>query len=291
MKVCLRCQHFFSGVDWACTACGFAPVRQGGIHAHAPDLATEGGGFKAEYFDDLARLEAANFWFRARNELLVWALATYQPDARSFMEIGCGTGFVLSAIAGAYPGMRLSGTEIFVAGLSHAAARVPDAEIMQMDARQIPFSQEFDAVGAFDVIEHIKEDEQVLSQLYRSLKPSGLLLITVPQHAWLWSAADDYACHVRRYEKAELHEKVRQAGFQIERSTSFVSLLLPAMMLSRKKKKAGADYDPTAELSLPGTLNNIFLAIMRMEGWLIRRGLTFPCGGSRFLVARRPSQS
>lgn len=291
MKVCLRCQHVFSGSDWICTTCGFEPVRLGDVHAHAPELANEGGGFKAEYFDDLARLEAANFWFRARNELLTWALSTYQPDARSFMEIGCGTGFVLSGFARACPDMRLSGTEIFVAGLSHAVARVPGAEIMQMDARQIPFLQEFDAVGAFDVIEHIEEDEQVLAQLYRSLKPSGLLLITVPQHTWLWSAADDYACHVRRYEKAELHEKVRRAGFQIERSTSFVSLLLPAMMLSRKKKTVAADYDPTSELRLSGALNSIFLAIMRLEGWLIRRGVNFPCGGSRFLVARRPSQS
>jgi len=38
-------------------------------------------------------------------------------------------------------------------------------------------------VGAFDVLEHIKEDEIALGQIHKALRPSGVMLLTVPQHA------------------------------------------------------------------------------------------------------------
>ena len=150
------------------------------------------------------------------------------------------------------------------------------------------FFNEFDAIGAFDVLEHIEEDESVLTQLHKALKPTGVLLLTIPQHPWLWSANDDYACHVRRYTARELHKKVFDAGFRIERSTSFVSLLLPAMMLSRQTSSNKiTEHDVTAELRLPKLLNNIFLGIMRIEQRLIKLGANFALGGSRLVIARK----
>lgn len=290
MKSCLECGNCFVSSAWKCPSCGYEPKRINGFITHEPVLARGGGGFKAEYFSKLATLEAANFWFRARNELILWGLRTYKPDATSFLEVGCGTGFVSSGIASSNPGMSICGSEIFLDGLPYAAARLPKAEIMQMDARRIPFTDEFDAIGSFDVLEHIEEDEAVLGQMYRALKPGGVLLLTVPQHSWLWSPTDDYACHIRRYGAKELSDKVHRAGFGILRTTSFVSLLLPAMMLSRKKKAVCSDnleYDATAELCISGTMNACLLAAMRVEFWSIRNGLNFSLGGSRFLVAKK----
>src|SRR5690606_22871969 len=116
-----------------------------------------------------------------------------------FLEIGCGTGFVLSGVADAFPAVRLFGSEIFTAGLEFAARRQPSVNFMQMDARSLPFLDEFDVIGAFDVLEHIVEDGQVLAQMREALKPNGIILLTVPQHEWLWSPVDEFACHVRRY--------------------------------------------------------------------------------------------
>ena len=56
-------------------------------------------GFKHHYFKELAELEAGNFWFRARNKLILWALNKYSQELQSFLEIGCGTGFVISAVS------------------------------------------------------------------------------------------------------------------------------------------------------------------------------------------------
>lgn len=289
MKKCLACNATFASRDSCCLVCGHGPEVQEGFLAYAPALAQGGGGFKAAYFADLARLEAGHFWFRARNRLIIWALGQYCPEFRSFLEIGCGTGYVLSGIANAYPGVQLHGSEIFTAGLAFAAARQPTIHFMQMDGRAIPFVEEFDSIGAFDVLEHIEEDEQVLGQMHGALRPRGIILLTVPQHAWLWSPVDDYACHIRRYSAKEIHVKVEGAGFEILRSTSFVSSLLPAMFASRLVQKLATkkNADPTAELRISPWLNRLFEKMLDAELALIRNDINLPAGGSRLIVARK----
>jgi trans-aconitate methyltransferase len=248
-------------------------------------------GFKTHYFKKLAELEAGNFWFSARNKLILWALHKNSPGLKSFLEIGCGTGFVISAIAKQFPDAQLSGSEYLEEGLVYARQRVPNAEFSQMDARYIPFESELDAIGAFDVLEHIEEDEVVLQQICKALKPGGIVFITVPQHRWLWSAVDEYACHVRRYGINELHQKVCRTGFEIIRSTSFVSTLLPAMYLSRllQRNKADMNMDDVAGLRVNPILNKIFEWFLDFELALIRAGVSLPIGGSRLLVARKPT--
>ncbi len=288
MKVCLKCKHQFSSNGWICPGCKYEPLQLNGFIAHAEEFAHGGGGFKSEYFAELARLESTNFWFRARNELILWALRTFKPDAQSFLEVGCGTGFVLSGIAELHPDMALSGSEIFLEGLSHAATRVTSAKFMQMDARCVPFVDEFDAIGTFDMLEHVDEDAGVLAQLHRALRPEGVLLLTVPQHAWLWSRSDDYACHVRRYNRIEIEDKVQKAGFKLLRSTSFITTLLPAMVFSREvQKRKKSPFDPAAELKIAPWLNTVFEKVLYIDRTLIKLGLNLPFGGSRLVVARK----
>ena len=288
MIACPSCAGELRNEHEACPRCGFRPEVIDGFTAWAPELAHAGGGFKAEGFDDLAELEAGNFWFRARNELIVWALRRHFPSLTSFLEVGCGTGFVLNGVSKAFPKARLVGSEIFVQGLRYAAARLPNVTLVQMDARQTPYVEEFDVAMAVDVIEHIEEDSDVLAQLYRAVKPGGGVIISVPQHAWLWSQADDYACHVRRYTAKVLHEKITKAGFEIKRSTSFVSLLLPLMLASRLAKQDAGNYDPRAEFEIPALLNAVLERVLRLERMMIAAGINFPIGGSRFVVARKP---
>lgn len=289
MRRCLSCYARYASSIRNCPSCGFIPVLVDGFDSYAPDFAHEGGGFKSSYFSELARLEAANFWFRSRNKLLMWAIEEYCPNFQSLLEIGCGTGYVLSGISKKFPRSTLFGSEIFMAGLGFAAARLPSSKFMQMDARSIPFENEFDVIGAFDVLEHIKEDEAVLAQMCMALKPEGLMLLTVPQHAWLWSPIDEYACHERRYAAPDLHQKIEAAGFRVIRSTSFVTTLLPAMMISRflQKKVSDKKFDATAELKISPCLNSLFSRVLGAELALIKWGFSLPLGGSRLVVARK----
>jgi SAM-dependent methyltransferase len=245
-------------------------------------------GFPPERYPLVARLESGSFWFRSRNKLILWILKRRFPQMKTFFEIGCGTGFVLSGVHSVFPEVSLSASEIDPAGLPFVCQKVESADIFQMDARRIPFREEFDVIGAFDVIEHIEEDEEVLSQIYNACKPGGGVIITVPQHPSLWSEVDVFTCHKRRYTKNELVGKIQRAGFEVIETTSFVSLLLPLMLLSRLKiKSKKEDFDPMREWSLPGFLNRILEWVMGFERILIKSGLRFPAGGSLLCVGKK----
>jgi len=245
------------------------------------------GGYDPELFAQLASVEEKSFWFRARNRLIVGLASNLTRPGDQFLEIGCGTGYVLEAIVREC-GLRATGGELYAEGLEHARRRVPEAEFVQLDARTMAYDQAFDLVGAFDVLEHIDDDVGVLRRLHRAVRPGGSALFTVPQHPWLWSAADDHAHHVRRYTRVELVDRVSRAGFTPVRVTSFVMSLLPAMALSRWCQRRSRRWrDPMAELNLPTPLDRVLQKILDGEGFLIRRGLDLPMGGSLVLVARR----
>jgi SAM-dependent methyltransferase len=260
--------------------------------AFAPTLATGTPAYREGYHADLAAAEATNFWYRARNDLITWAIRHHFPDLQSLLEIGCGTGFALSGIRAAFPSAELTGSEIIAAGLEFAAKRVPSAQFFQMDGRNIPFRDHFDVIGAFDVVEHIDEDTEVMREMWRALRPGGGLVLAVPQHPSLWSPHDEYTRHVRRYTGPELRRKVTEAGFRIVRSTSFVFFLLPLMFASRVRMRMTdphARNDPVDAARVSRGVSVMLDPVMRFETALIRAGVNFPVGGSLLMVAQKPT--
>lgn len=265
-----------------------------GVRCFAPELAQAEEHYPAEAFARLVELEASNFWFRSRNRIIGRVFARYlaQPARPRVLEIGCGTGFVLSALH-AQRRFDLVGAEQHIAGLRFARQRLPEVEFVQLDARRLPYRAEFDAIGAFDVIEHIDEDEEVMACAHAALRPCGLFVVTVPQHAWLWSSTDEHAHHKRRYSRRELLTKLQRHGFALRFCTSFVFALLPLMYLSRLAKRGAAAQaaeaaDPTyAELHLPRGLDALMGAAMRIDEALIAAGVSLPAGGSLLAVAQK----
>jgi hypothetical protein len=137
-------------------------------------------------------------------------------------------------------------------------------------------------------LEHIDEDEDVLAEMHTAVKPGGGIVLTVPQHPWLWSAADDYAEHKRRYQRRELLHKVSRAGFVVRRITSFVSLLLPGMAAVRLREQLSKrPYDPSREHDAARRASRPLEGIVNFERSLIERGINLPGGGSLLLIANR----
>ncbi len=280
-------------IDWRCKACGASRQTRNGFVLLAPDLDEIDEGFEIESFAHLAKVENEHFWFVARNELVHWLVKRFAPSATRVIEIGCGTGFVLSALRSALPNATLAGGELHSAGLQFARKRHgPDLEFLQVDARDTGLNSAFDLVAAFDVLEHIPEDERVLGEIYRMLQPGGIFLATVPQHPWMWSAADDVAHHQRRYKMRELEKKVISAGLEPIYRTSFVVLPFPMMMISRllermRSRKASVEDLVESEFQVPGPLNKVLLALLRAEHGMRRLGLPMPFGGSQVVAARK----
>jgi len=275
---------------WLCRACGHAVQVSQGIPLYAPDLADAQTGFDTAVFDELARHEAGHFWFEPRSRLLAGLAARFFPAAGRYLEIGCGTGVVLKAMASARSWSRLAGSELHPAGLSHAIQRLDGrAEFVQMDARHIPAREAFDLIGAFDVLEHIPEDEDVMQEVHAALVPGGGFIAAVPQHPALWSQADITAHHVRRYRRGELERKLCSARFEILFSSSYASVVLPLMAASRfTSRHPAADNIIVHELAVHPVLNAILRKALDVEVSLTMKGLEWPIGGSRIVVARKP---
>ena len=257
MHVCLSCASTFDAIGWTCPRCGFEPSVVDGLPMFAPALAS-GNPEDADYgYDALFAAEGAHFWFTSRSRLIAWAVRHYFPGARSFFDVGCGTGGVINAVQVALPHLRL------------------------------PFDREFDVIGVFAVLEHLDDDERALREMHRSTASGGGLIVTVPQHPFLWSALDEYSHHRRRYVRRDLVAKVRRAGYTVVLATSFMTLTLPAQFLARFRKQQLATLDPAAEMRLNPFVNGVLRALCDLERAALVRGLSFPMGGSLLLVARR----
>lgn len=272
------------------------PARLDGIGCYHPNEATNTLDFPEHAFEHLIQIEDGHFWFESRNSAIHHLVSTYLPatdQTKSFLEIGCGTGFVLRMLS-QMPGIRAAGAEIHLAGAKFAQSRVPPTvEVVQLDAFQMTFASAFDAIGVFDVIEHLDDDVGVLRKIHEALKPGGICFASVPQHAWLWSPQDEMAGHKRRYSRRMLTDRLAAAGLEIQYVTSFCFIVMPLFAASRlKKKRLGleeAKKQLMSEVTLSPATNRLLKAMLKIDLACIRRGLRLPCGGSLLAVARRPA--
>jgi SAM-dependent methyltransferase len=287
MKRCLECLNEWERGVWTCPRCGFAPANIGGYPAFAPELAVENSNYPTGYFDVLSAIDRRHFWFRARGAMVTWAMRRHFGAPRSVMEIGCGVGGMLARIRDALPEAALTGSDIHTTALPYAAARLPRAALLQMDATRIPFDAEFDVIAACDVIEHIVRDDLALAEMHRAVKPGGGIVVTVPQDPKLWSAWDEASFHQRRYTRRQLRDTVEAAGFRIERLVSMSSLLYPLMRLARGRARNDESSSTDSELNVAPPVNFVLSRIMDVERFLLRHGIDFPFGGSLLLIGRR----
>lgn len=275
-------------LGWRCPACSAAVDQRDGIAMFAPALADTISGMDPDNFEALSKVEAEHFWFVARNKLIVGLANNYFPHARSFLEIGCGNGAVLSAVSQSRSWDRLVGSELHPSGLAFARKRLPSGvEFVQMDARKIPAKEVFDLTGAFDVVEHIADDEAVLRGMREATRAGGGIIVAVPQHPWLWSFADEIALHERRYRRGELETKMRRNGFEILFSTSYTAVLLPLMAISRfANRNRQSKENVELEFAVNRRVNSLLKVILLGEVSLTLKGVRWPAGGSRIVVGR-----
>ena len=249
-------------------------------------------GYKKNYFASLVEIEGKHFWFKARNRLILFFVKKYCQkiinDKHKMLEIGCGNGNVIYYLR--KNGINCQGGDLFLEGLIYCRRKVK-APLYQIDALCLPFRNYFDIIGLFDVIEHIEEDEKVLKEVYKALKPEGNILITVPAHKKLWGRYDELAYHKRRYSRKELITKLETTGFTVEKVSYFVTLLFPALLLFRylnhkRCKKLSNEEFLKKEIQIIPILNSVFLWILKIERILIQF-INLPFGSSLIAIAKK----
>ena len=162
---------------------------------------------------------------------------------------------------------------------------------VQSDAVRLPFSESsFDAVFMLDVLEHIEEDETVLREIRRVLRPHGALLITVPAFMFLYGRQDRMSEHKRRYRRRGLVNLVTGIGLRVHYCTYFNTLLFPpiaAIRLARQwlqlpDGEGRTDFD----VRLPGPIERILEGLLASERHAIDR-VGLPFGVSLLCAATR----
>jgi SAM-dependent methyltransferase len=237
-------------------------------------------------YDRMRSLETTHWWFLGRRHVLARLLANLGlPPRARILEAGCGVGGNIEMLAGfgrvdAFepdgPSRQYVGDRL---GLTPAEGFLPD---------QVPYkAASFDAVCAFDVVEHVEDDHGSVAALADLVRPGGYLVVTVPAYRWMWSAHDVIHHHKRRYTRQEILQIVRDAGLEPVKASYFNAVLFPLAAAVRMAKRL-ARID-SADDKLPSApLNTLFRKIFSAEAeWLTRHDLPF--GLSIIVIGRRPT--
>jgi 2-polyprenyl-3-methyl-5-hydroxy-6-metoxy-1,4-benzoquinol methylase len=125
-------------------------------------------------------------------------------SAGRFIEMGAGTGhmtriFLEKGFYGACHDLGADSRNLLRENLEYAAERM-----LVVDQLSELAAESFDYLLAFEVLEHIEKDGEVMREWMRYLKPGGRLLISVPAHQRKYGRSDELVGHVRHYEKKGL---------------------------------------------------------------------------------------
>jgi len=226
-------------------------------------------------------LEDRMWWYRALHARVIDALSSIQGPV---LDAGCGTGGLLAHLA-RRPSLAAVGVE-FSAKAASRAGQKSGLPVASGSVNALPFGAErFAAAVAADVLCHAAvEPATALAELYRVLRPSGLLVVNMPAYAWLLSAHDRRVHNARRQTAGELRRMIEAAGFVRPVVRYWNGFLLPLMIVQRKLR--ARRHDSASDVAtFPPWLDATFHAITEIER---RSGLRLPAGGSILAIAERP---
>lgn len=238
-----------------------------------------------DLYREMYELEAVHWWFRARLAIvlrLVDAGMRGRPRP-AFLDVGCGTGGTLRELEKRGTAVGLDSSED---ALAFAATRTGARLIRGVVPDDLYAMRErYDCVLLLDVLEHVEEDGASLRAAAGLLKEDGILLATVPAHAWLYAPRDEYHCHRRRYTRRGLSELMAGAGLKADILSYYNCFLFAPAAAGRlwsrwRRVEAGLD------LSLPpAPINGLLRAIFGAERFLLPR-ISLPWGLSVIALGR-----
>ena len=143
---------------------------------------------------------------------------------KNILEIGFGSGDLLKILnKKGYYGRGIDFSEESCQNMKNQIKNKKFNFVIEnkSDTELFEEKEKFDLVMVFEVLEHIENDEESLKKWNSLLVNDGFLLISVPSHMKKWGDNDDFAGHIRRYEKKELIKKLLDAGFDIVKFYSY----------------------------------------------------------------------
>jgi SAM-dependent methyltransferase len=215
---------------------------------------------KSEYAN-IYRYEKEHFYYRANREMILSLIKKYLEPPQDnkkplILDAGCGTGFLAKELMSI---SEVIGIDIDTDAIKYTRRR--GVRSVCAPVEKLPFKNKtFDAVVSMDVIYHryVQDDAKAISEMFRVLKPHGILVIRVPAHKWLLSNHDKVVYTKRRYSITELKNLLKVNGFTIQQIRYTNSILFPIAVINMLREKLILHKQSKSIITkLPGWVNSL----------------------------------
>ncbi len=247
---------------------------------------------KKEFYPLYYKLEDKHWWFLGRRRIFLKLLDEYLPvpageRKRRILDVGCGTGALLKYFSryGSAQGVDMDEDAIAFCHMRGAHS------VQKVGPLPLPFEDDtFDLITILDVLEHIDDDEGTLRELYRILRPGGMLMISVPAYQFLWGPQDEISKHKRRYIAPQIRVLLKQTGFQVKKLSYFNTILFPVVAVIRVLRPylpRTFQVDSDCSITKLGPLNRLLARLFALEAPIVKH-VSLPFGVSILGLAYKP---
>lgn len=244
----------------------------------------EGGGtFGAENAVLLAEFDTNHWWYKSKSTYVAQLIRERAHGEGWLVDVGGGSGGVTAKL-----GWRSDRTLVVEGNFELVRTSKDRYELPGAvgDAEFVPLADGCaDVVTLLDVIEHLNDVSPTLAEARRMLSRHGKLIVSVPAHPRLWSAADEVLGHARRYTRATLSAELEAAGLEVEWITHVFSWLAVPVWLKRRMSPA-SDPQLGTDVASP-LIDRVSKVLTRIE-WAAVSRFSLPIGTSVMCVCSRP---
>ena len=246
----------------------------------------------SEYYQ-IDRVEETHFWYRAMEQLALDTIqAAYPGGSGMILDAGCGPGGMTQRLSrfGQVVGIDIHPTAHVLARRRVDAVR---PSMIMGDVCALPLHAEhFDLVTVFDVLynQAVADDSQAIAELFRVLKPGGLLYLREPALEGLRGDHDLVVKTRQRYTTAEIRQRLTKAGFSIQK-ISYANMILGIRSICGdifSGKRKGSKRCLTL-LRCPTAINRLLFFILHTESRLLKT-YSLPFGSSVICLAAKPTR-
>ena len=208
------------------------------------------------------------------NNFLLGLISKFASKSGSIVDFGAGSGTYAKEVAKTTKNLICIEPDSKLQSTLNQAGLQTFSDISEIKTAEIDF------VYSFNVLEHIENDIESLSEIFRILKPGSRCLIYVPAMQFLYSAMDTKVGHFRRYSLNEMKKKASQVGFEIDVSRYADSIGVLATLAYKIIGDKSGGISPKSLVTYDRFIFPISKALDQ---------ITYPvCGKNLFVVLRKP---
>ncbi|HUP14573.1 MAG TPA: class I SAM-dependent methyltransferase [Acidimicrobiia bacterium] len=206
-------------------------------------------------------LERTHFWWRIRREIVRDQIRAQFGDAPvSVLDIGCGSGATIEYLSEWYRVAGIEPNDDLVEG-SAIAERIVRVRVQDADLGGDTFA----VILMLDVLEHLRDPEQVLRLVREWIDDDGILIATVPAHQWLWTRHDEINDHVRRYDRRVLRAQLSSGGWNATSIRYLFGALVAPRLVQMMAERLRGEREPGVSVAPPTWLNELAGRTLRFE--------------------------